>query len=181
MSSQEAIKSLSERGWSQRRIAAELCVNRRSVRRYAGEQNAKCTNSTPGPEGSLDSKCTISTPGSPEASGGAGGRASPGRRSSCEPLAEAIAGKLEKGLSAQRIYQDLVSENAFSGSYQAVKRHVRGLKAKDPEQTWRVEWRAGEEAQVDFGLGAPIDHGQGGSRRKWVFRVVLSLRRLTYQ
>ncbi|MGI8604717.1 MAG: hypothetical protein ACR2OZ_17235 [Verrucomicrobiales bacterium] len=78
---------------------------------------------------------------------GCGGSASRGGRSSCEPLAEAIAGKLEKGLSAQRIYQDLVSDNAFSGSYQAVKRHVRGLKAKDPERIWRVECLMGKRGR----------------------------------
>jgi transposase len=165
VSSQEAIKSLSEGGWSQRRIAQELRVNRRSVRRYAAPERVKCT---------------ISTLGSAEGSGGAGGRASPGRRSSCQPLAEAITGKLEKGLSAQRIYQDLVSENAFSGSYQAVKRYVRGLKTKEPQRVWRVECRPGEEAQVDFGLGAPIDNGKGASRRTWVFRVVLSYSRKAY-
>jgi hypothetical protein len=41
-----------------------------------------------------------------------------GRRSYCEPLAEAIAAKVEVGLSARRIYQDLVKQNGFKDSYQ---------------------------------------------------------------
>ena len=34
-----------------------------------------------------------------------------GRRSRCEALAEVIGAKVEVGLSAQRIYQDLVEQN----------------------------------------------------------------------
>jgi hypothetical protein len=37
---------------------------------------------------------------------------------------------MEAGLSAQRIYQDLVEENGFLGSYQSVKRFVRRLKQR---------------------------------------------------
>ena len=36
-----------------------------------------------------------------------------GRRSRCERLAEVIGAKLEVGLSARRIYQDLVEQNDF--------------------------------------------------------------------
>ncbi len=52
----------------------------------------------------------------------------------------------EKGLSAQRIYQDLVSDYDFTGSYDSVKRYVRKLSAKTavpfrrmetlPEENW---------------------------------------------
>jgi hypothetical protein len=40
-----------------------------------------------------------------------------GRKSQCEPLAAVIMAKVELGLSAQRIYQDLVGENGFTDSY----------------------------------------------------------------
>jgi len=40
--------------------------------------------------------------------------------------------------------------------------------------------RPGEEVQVDFGLGAPIDDGAGRARRSWVFRMVLSYSRKAY-
>ena len=39
-----------------------------------------------------------------------------GRRSRCESLAEVIGAKLEVGLSARRIYQDLVEQNDFPDS-----------------------------------------------------------------
>ena len=51
-----------------------------------------------------------------------------GRPSFCDPHRARIAAKLDAGLSAQRIYQDLVAEVGFSGSYQSVKRFVRQLR-----------------------------------------------------
>jgi hypothetical protein len=57
-----------------------------------------------------------------------------GRKSQCEPLAEVIKAKVGLGLSAQRIYQDLVGENGFTDSYQSVKRFVRKLREAQPER-----------------------------------------------
>ena len=84
-------------------------------------------------------------------------------------------------MSAQRIYQDLVEESGFTGSYESVKRFVGKLARTQPERVWRMECQPGEEMQVDFGLGAPIEDGPGGkSRRSWVLRVVLSYSRKGY-
>ncbi len=164
VSKQEAIRSLIERGWSLRRIAGELGLNRRTVSRYG----AKCTREvTPGSE---EAKCTG------KVTAGFVGKA----RSRCEEFSAVIEEKLESGLSAQRIYQDLASENGFGGSYQSVKRFVARLKAKEPRRVWRMESRPGEEAQVDFGLGAMIDGGEGHRCRSWVLRVVLSYSRKGY-
>ena len=66
------------------------------------------------------------------------------------------------------------------GSYQSVKRFVRRLKARQPERVWRIECQPGEEMQVDFGLGAPIEHDDGKTRRSWVLRAVLSYSRKGY-
>jgi rhodanese-related sulfurtransferase len=83
-----------------------------------------------------------------------------GRRSRCEALAEVINAKVEVGLSARRIYQDLVEQNGFSDSYQSVRRFVRKLKATQPQRVWRMETRPGEEVQVDFGLGVYCASGE---------------------
>ena len=91
-----------------------------------------------------------------------------------------ILAKVEVGLSAQRIYQDLVEESGFSDSYESVKRFVRKLRAKRPERIYRLECQPREELQLDFGLGAPTDAGQGKSRRSWVLRMVLSYSRKAY-
>src|SRR4029077_13229047 len=101
-------------------------------------------------------------------------------KSQCEPLAEVIKAKAEVGFSAQRIYQDLVGENGFTDSYQSVKRFVRKLRSTQPERVWRLECQPGEELQLDFGLGAPINDAQGKTRRSWVMRLVLSYSRKGY-
>jgi len=91
-----------------------------------------------------------------------------------------IEQKAEQGLSAQRIYQDLKIEVLFAGSYESVKRLVRQLRKADPARVWRIEVSAGEEAQVDFGVGAPIISSESTRRRSWVFRIVLSFSRKAY-
>jgi transposase len=85
---------------------------------------------------------------------------------------------LERGLSAQRIYQDL-SEQA-EVSYYSVRRFVATLKAQQPLPFRRIETPPGEEAQVDFGSGARIVPGDGGRRRTHLFRIVLSHSRKAY-
>lgn len=179
---QQAIESLAARGWSQRRIARELKVNRRTVRRYAG--GPECTISITGSsDASADSKCTIVVTGSPEAEPSKctiSTLGTPGRRSQCEQSKGIIEGMLELGLHAQRIYTDLKQLHGFTGSYQSVRRFVAKLKAKQPARIWRLESQPGEEMQVDFGMGPFIDGEQGKRRRTWVFRVVLSNSRRGY-
>jgi hypothetical protein len=60
------------------------------------------------------------------------------------------------------------------------KRFVRKLRAARPERIWRMECQPGEELQLDFGLGAPIEEGQCKRRRSWVLRLVLSYSRKGY-
>src|SRR5258708_9998007 len=148
VSLQTTIHSLHDHGWSRRRIARELGIDRETVGRYL--RLAKPAISTPGVEGVGEVKPAISTPGK-----------AVGRKSQCEPLVEGITDKVEVGLSAQRIYQDLMEGNGFTDSYQSVKRFVRKLRAIQPERVWRLECQPGEELQLDFGLGAPIDVGPG--------------------
>ena len=54
------------------------------------------------------------------------------------------------------------------------------MSAISGEPHWRLECQPGEELQLDFGLGAPIDDGQGKKRRSWVLRMVLSYSRKAY-
>jgi hypothetical protein len=68
----------------------------------------------------------------------------PGRQSLCEPFRAVVEAKLEAGLSAQCVYQDLLSKHGFKDSYESVKRYVRKLKAKDPARVWRIECNPGE-------------------------------------
>ena len=104
----------------------------------------------------------------------------PGPPSNCEPYRGEISRKLEQGLTAQRIWQDLIEEHGFSGRYPTVRRFVHQLKAQTPELVRRMEVLPGAEAQVDFGTGAWIVDSDGKRRRPWVLRIVLSHSRKAY-
>jgi len=117
----------------------------------------------------------LSEGGNSHGSGGHGGQVS-----QCEPYREVILGKLPQGLSAQRIYQDLVTDNGFVGSYYSVRRFVGKLTAATELPFRRMECAPGQEVQVDFGKGAPIIEPPQRRRRPHVFRVVLSHSRKGY-
>jgi len=107
--------------------------------------------------------------GSPESESG------PSRQASlCEAWRQTILDKLQLGLTAQRIYQDLVSEHGFTGKYHSVRRFVKRLGHNQALPFRRMECEAGEEVQVDFGSGIPIRQPDGKRRRTHVFRMVLS-------
>jgi transposase len=108
----------------------------------------------------------------------AGGRPGPG--SACEPYRDFIETKLAAGLTAQRIYQDLVADQGFPGCYPSVRRFVKRLRQDRPLPFRRLEVDPGQEAQVDFGAGAPVVTAEGKRRRTHVFRVVLSHSRKGY-
>jgi transposase len=182
---QNAIQELAAKGWPQRRIAKELNLDRKTVRRYVRAISKSPTILTAGSGAVAESKSPISTAGSsmgPELVTEALEKlqSKPGRPSMCDPHREAIVAKLELGLSAQRIYQDLVEERQFAGSYESIKRVVRLMREAAPERVWRIETEPGEEVQVDFGLGAPVIGEDGQKRRVWILRVVLSYSRKAY-
>jgi len=201
MAKVHAIIGLLEAGWSYRRIARELGVDRGTVARYDRLRREREANPaiptpgsfppdhanpaipTPGSAASAHSNPAIPTPGFDGSflSDGvlpAAGRV-PGRGSQCEPLRAVIEAKLALGLSAQRIYQDVRAEHGFSGSYSSVKRFVRRVGASTPLPFRRMEPGPGLEAQVDFGTGAWVIE-EGRRRRPHVLRVTLSHSRKSY-
>ena len=78
-----------------------------------------------------------------------------GSVSTASPWREVIVQKLEAGLTAQRIYQDISSDHGYAGSYYSVRRFIKKLSAAAPAPFRRMECEPGAEAQVDFGRGAP--------------------------
>jgi len=110
-------------------------------------------------EGELDSKPAISTLGSEALPAEAKPAISttafcPGRKSDCGPFSAEIEIGLTSGLSLKRIHQDLVSDHAFTGSYQSVKRFAHKFAASIDPPFRRIECAPGEEMQVDFGSAA---------------------------
>src|SRR5271165_1140337 len=168
VSLQHSILTLAGNGWSHRRIARELDINRETVGKYLRLVNSKPAISTPGSESHPAPEPAISTPGS-----------TAGRQSLCQPHLNQIEAAVVVGLSAQRIYQDLVCDHGFVGSYQAVKRFVRHLRETQPIPFVRMEVEPGAEAQVDFGQGAWV-MVDGKRKRPHLFRVVLSHSRKGY-
>ena len=100
VSLQTTIYSLADRGWSQRRIASELGINRETVGRYL--RLAKPANSITGSEEGADRNPAISITGKEEGDADSKPAISiagigAGRKSQCEPLLEIISAKVEVG------------------------------------------------------------------------------------
>jgi transposase len=97
------------------------------------------------------------------------------------PHRRLIRDKYLLGLTAQRIYQDLVEEVEYSGCYESVKRYVRKLRKKVVRYYERLPVIVGREAQIDFGK-APCDVlREGGYQRPWLFKMTLSFSRHSYE
>lgn len=171
MADVQAIHALWRRNWSYRRIGRELGIHRDTVKRYVEQDSASQNRPNPPPGSDAQNR-----PNPPAGSG----PPTSGPPSRCEPFREVILGALEQGLSAQRIWQDLSAEHGFAGSYYSVKRFIRRLGSATPLPFRRIECPPGEEAQVDFGTGAPIIGPDGRRRRTHVFRMVLSHSRKAY-
>ncbi len=179
-----SIETLLNQGWSRRRIARELGIDRDTVGRYAAQLGKKEDSPSYGQGGSNAATEQEVTTGTEDRTGGSPPQEAEIEkaltRSLCEKHRSWIEEKLEQGLSARRIYQDAVSELGFADSYQSIKRFCKRLKKKQPERFWRMECEPGEEVQVDFGLGAPVRQSHGKYRRPGLFRMTLSFSRKGY-
>lgn len=193
MDKAQSIQHLHDLGWSQRKIAATLSVDRKSVKRYLESQKSKGTAPTgQAPTARelavVDSKGT-SAPTAPAASitepekladSELVAEVPSSARSGCAAYHESIVAGLKQQLTAQRIYQDLVTDHGFSGSYWSVNRYVKSLRKRSELPFRRMETAPGEEVQIDFGTGAPYLDSEGKKRRTHVLRVVLSHSRKAY-
>jgi transposase len=192
----DAILALHQRRWSIRRIAKELGLHRDTVARQiqlsqeqskqAGApigswtESAGCSEAKQATlEGGAHAAKQATPEGAPLGSDEPQGQPQPSA-SLCEPWRQVILDKLAAGLTAQRIFQDLISAHNFAGKYHSVRRFVRRLSQSQPLPFRRIECAAGEEAQVDFGSGIPITLADGKRRRTHVFRIVLSHSRKGY-
>lgn len=154
------IETLLARGESQHEIHRRTGVDRKTIRRYARLSNS------PMATGSAESDVQNPPPRPPA-------RAPKAARSACEPHREWIEAQVALGRNAQAIYQDLVEQHGFAQQYNSVKRFVRRLRVRDPERFDVLESDPGEEAQVDFGLGAPTVTNKGKYRRPYLFVMTL--------
>ena len=153
------VQTLLAKGASQREIERRTGVDRKTIRRYAGAANS------PG----VATGSTVEPDQSPPPRPPAGVTAT----SACEPFRDWIEAQVGLGRNAQSIYQDLVELHAFAHRYNSVKRFVRTLRAREPERFDVLEYRPGEEAQVDYGQGALTRLPNGKYRRPYLFVMTL--------
>ena len=210
MAISQSIEQLHSAGWSQRRIARELGIDRGTVARYlrASPPDPKPAIPPAGSDGSKPATFSASPgfvvagaedPAGSEFDGSSKAAISPaevaienavalpqhppvakGRPSDCAAYRAVILAKRDQGLSGQRIWQDLATEHGFGGSYYSVKRFLRSVGDSAPLPFRRLECAPGAEAQVDFGEGAKVITPDGKRRRTYVFRIVLSHSRKAY-
>ncbi len=192
MHKQQQVIALLELGWTYRRIEAETGVRRETVSRYDKKRGSNAAKVTPGSDAfrSTQDPENSEQAGSNPAKVTAGSvsnaaKVFPGSklpaRSAAAAHGDVIQAKLEKGLTAQRIWQDLVEDYDYGYSYESVKRYARRLR-----KTGRVvgvfHSAPGEQAQVDFFRGAPTLHPETGRwRRPWIFRMTLCHSRHGYE
>ena len=179
MPDRQRVLALLELGWSYRRVEKETGIRRETIARYDPRRAAKPANPLTG------SGEDLAAPGDP------GGQkrpnlltgSAPGPASACEAFRAEIEAAVERGLTAQRIWQDLGEEHGFAGSYHSVQRFVRGIRRRRPEVVDVMEHPPGKEGQVDYfkSPAVVLDPLTGKWRQPWVFRMTLSCTRHSYE
>lgn len=201
MDKKQGILQLHASGMSNRQIARALGINRKSVDSLVAQLDSKRATSAEAPTGkaltgSDDSKRAKAPTGSDatlescdftnlEVSENsiiaAKEEISPSQsRSKCVQFHDVIVAKIEQGLTAKRIHQDLISEHDFHEKYHSVRRYVRNLTSAPEAPVRRMEVAPGQEIQVDYGMGARCTDHTGKLRKTYLFRLVLSHSRKGY-
>lgn len=192
MDKKEMLTGLFRLGWSNRAINKETGIHRATIKRYHCEfQNVPKvpTDTIPAELQSVPNAPADSSPSSKLA---ADENATivevipqailPQTNSvALQPHRSFIRDEIALGLTAQRIYQDLVEKGGYSGSYDSVKRYTRKLRKKYPEWFERLPTSPGREVQVDFGLAPCLVLKDGKYKHPWVFKMTLSHSRHAYE
>ncbi len=177
----QQVIALGKLGWSLRRIEEATGVRRETASAYL--KTAGAVVRQPGWERRALAKPAIQVTTDPDPSKAAievttdsGGSICGNQRppthpepsaSTCEPYREFVELGLRRGRNAMAIWQDLISDHGFAGSYQTVKRFLRKLRGpQGPEATGIILTAAGEEAQVDYGSGPMVRDPQNGKYRR---------------
>ena len=145
MADRQRIQALLELGWSHRRIQRETGIDRKTVARYNPRRQAKSPRVSTGPMAK-------------------GARVSAGSQSACEPYRHIIEAAVAKGLSAQRIWQDLRDDYHFNHEYASVKRFVRRIKRHRPEVSVLLDHINPPRVAIDYTIPLPLEDGLTSSK-----------------
>jgi transposase len=166
MDIREILRRLRE-NHSDRRIAKDLNLNRRTVKRYHDWALAENLLT-----GELPDHETLAAKLPPE-------QVPPQNVSSAEAYRAQIKKWLKEKVRVSAMYLRM-QENGYTGSYSSVLRLARQIDPKTPEAVGRVECQPGEEAQIDFGYVGLMLDAEGNLRKTWSFVMVLSWSRHMY-
>lgn len=98
-----------------------------------------------------------------------------------QPYEDKIKKWVEDGIQATTIYEALVTQFGFKGSYSSVRRRVRKIRNKNPKATCMLDFSPGDAVQVDFGKCPDItDVFTGEIHKTWVFVMTLCFSRHMY-
>jgi len=173
------ITTLLARGASQHEIAQRTGVDRTTIRRYARAALAEATNAPMVATGSATIDGEMPPPRPPADDGPSAASLVPHRvlagpaTSACAPHRAWIEAQVALGRNAVSVFQDLVEQHGFAHQYHSLKRFVATLKARAPERFDVLEFLPGEEAQVDYGQGAPTRTASGKYQRPVLFVMTL--------
>lgn len=107
--------------------------------------------------------------------------APPQSASTLEPYRSVVEALVKQDVEMMAIYQRLVGDHCYSGSYSSVRRFVAHLRPKDTRIVLRIETEPGKEAQVDFGgVGKMAEPHGGVTRPAYCFVMTLSHSRHQY-
>lgn len=182
---QTTVITLIQNGISQHEIHRKTGIDRKTIRKYAPfaeDSPGGGISNSPMATGSVVSRSQIPPPRPPGRTESGGAVIPAHARSACEPHRAWIEEQVRLKRNAQAIFQELVDRNEFRHRYNSVKRFVRGLKREAPEQFDRLQFGPGEEAQVDYGEGAPTRHPVTGNyRRPRLFVMTLRYSRRSFR
>lgn len=169
---QQQIQALTQLEWSDRAISRETGLYRGTVAKYRRifENQPKVPTDLVVDENQNQSEVPTDPPPAPST-----------QSAQVHPFRDVILCKYIQSFTAQRIYQDLVEEHGFSGSYDSVKRYIRKIKKRHKRYSDRLTHLPGREAQVDFGKSSCFVRKNGKYRRVWVFKMTLSCSKHAYE
>jgi len=189
MAQQQQIQALIALGWSDRNISKTIGVDRGTVSKYRKKnQNPpemptdnKGQNQPEVPAGDIEQN-PPNVPTGPEPSTSAPLIKLPSTNSvQLHPYIETVKDLFDKRLTAQRIYQDLVEQHDYKGSYDSVKRYVRKFRKRTKSYVDHLTHLSGREEQVDFGKSTCLVKNQDKYRKVWIFKMTLSCSKHAYE
>ena len=176
------VTTLLVNGSSQREIERRTGVDRKTIRKLMREMVSAPLEQPNSPTPATDAQPPAEQTPPPRPPTLAPAPRPPAHaRSSCEAHRQWIEAQVRLGRNATAIYQELVDRFGFTQRYNSVKRFCRSLRKREPEQFDRLEFLAGEEAQVDYGEGAPTRHPSGRYRKPRLFVMTLRYSRRSFR